>query len=158
MLMFCLYFVFSRSSASSAFSHKQSSVENAIRRLSKLFISPQQRRRGDEWSEKCVDAVLTVLGDHADQYFSIDGLYTHPDYQGRGFASTLVNAITEPADKHDRPTLLVSVYHNFPFYESFGFQRVMDFTLGEDDPDWDAEPILVSVMVRQPQVPSRKDQ
>ncbi|KAI0063143.1 hypothetical protein BV25DRAFT_1915467 [Artomyces pyxidatus] len=123
--------------------------EDVMTKLAVRSMSPQQARRSEELVRKSADAVHAALGNEADQYFYIEGLFTDPEYQGQGFGSALVNAVLDTADKAGRPTYLSAIEQNVPFYASFGFEVAARYTLGEEDPDWDLEPVLLRVMIRQ---------
>ncbi|KAI0065975.1 hypothetical protein BV25DRAFT_1821705 [Artomyces pyxidatus] len=127
---------------------KKPPPRDTLASLAKRFKSPQQLRRGTEWKDKLTAAIQAVIGDEANQYYYIDGLATHPDYQGHGFATTLLNAVLQLADDQGRPTWLGSSnIMNTGFYESFGFVEAARITLG-DDPEWTSEPVIALLMVR----------
>ncbi|KAI0065974.1 hypothetical protein BV25DRAFT_1821701 [Artomyces pyxidatus] len=115
-----------------------------------FFKTPQQCRRWNEFADKHKEAMDAVIGDQKDWYISIDELFTHPTYQGRGYASALVNTVVQMADDLHRPTWLISsTPENAVFYHTFGFDTVLEIELGEGDPDWKSSPLVVPVMVRQ---------
>ncbi|KAI0065976.1 hypothetical protein BV25DRAFT_1622442 [Artomyces pyxidatus] len=135
-------------------------------KLTARLMSPQQSRRNDELEKKYLVALTDALGDKVDQYFSIDGLYTDPEYQGRGYGSALVNAVLDlvswaplclsrscsdvdfrQADKAGRPTYVSAIEKNVPFYESFGFIVAQEVTIG-DDPDSHSEPVVLTMIRR----------
>ncbi|KAI0065978.1 hypothetical protein BV25DRAFT_1622480 [Artomyces pyxidatus] len=123
--------------------------KNPLTRILFLCMTPQQRRRVDEVVKKHEIAIESVIGDRADKLFYVDLLCTHPKYQGQGFASILLNTVLEMADEAGRPTWLSSSnIKNTPFYESFGFKKVAEIVLGDDDPDWKGEPFISLLMMR----------
>ncbi|KAI0048029.1 hypothetical protein FA95DRAFT_1558417 [Auriscalpium vulgare] len=126
-----------------------------IRFLSPLAIltsSPQQRRRIKEVESKLIAAENEHLGDKKDELFLLGLLVTHPAYQGRGYGSALVKALAWMADAAERPTWLISSnVINKEFYESFGYKSVADIVIGDEDPDYDDEPFVISLMIRQPE-------
>lgn len=40
------------------------------------------------------EAMSRTLGDRVDKMWYIEGLYTHPDHQGRGYGGTLLDTVT----------------------------------------------------------------
>ncbi|KAI0048031.1 hypothetical protein FA95DRAFT_1491543, partial [Auriscalpium vulgare] len=109
--------------------------------------SRKQRRRLDELKRKITTAVQENLGDKAHEYFVLDLLVTHPAYQGHGYGSALLKALAWMADAADRQTWLISSNTiNNKFYESFGYRNIADIVLGDEDPDYDDEPFVVSLV------------
>lgn len=53
----------------------------------------------------------------------------------------------DQADKDNRHTwLFSSSVANVPFYRSHGFETVSTFTVGEKNPQWDKDPIVVTMV------------
>ncbi|KAI0065988.1 hypothetical protein BV25DRAFT_1913400 [Artomyces pyxidatus] len=124
-------------------------AKDLLNRILLLFITSQQRRRLQEVTSKHEAALEAVIGDQADKYFHVDVLFTHPKYQGQGFASTLLNTVLQIADEAGRPVWLGSSdVPNTAFYESFGFKKVADIVIGDDDPDQKGEPFITLLMMR----------
>ncbi|KAI0265203.1 hypothetical protein BC834DRAFT_880529 [Gloeopeniophorella convolvens] len=130
-----------------------SPLDRLIRLIEKtevLFQSPEQRRRAKEWVGK-VDAAQTKVlpEDELNKYFLINGLAVHPIFQGSGYGSALVNAVCALADMRAAPTwLLSSNIANTGFYNSVGFQTEVDVVLGDNNPSWHSDPVIVPLMVR----------
>ena len=91
----------------------------------------------------------TLLGTSKSQMRVLASLATHPSYQGRGYASALIDALSERADYEGRSTWLFSSNPaNDAFYESFGFVRLGEAVVGENNPTWKGEPVRMALMVR----------
>ena len=91
----------------------------------------------------------TLLGASKSQMRVLASLATHPSYQGRGYASALIDALCERADYEGRSTWLFSSNPaNDAFYESFGFVRLGEAVVGENNPTWKGEPVRMALMVR----------
>ncbi|EIM88054.1 uncharacterized protein STEHIDRAFT_138518 [Stereum hirsutum FP-91666 SS1] len=122
-------------------------LDQIIRRL----YTPDQIERGNELTEKIARTLNSQLGDNIHHFYSLDGLCTAPEVQGRGYGSALVRAVVSQADKDNRHTwLFSSSVTNVPFYQSHGFEAVSTFTVGEKNPQWDKDPIVVTMMIRPP--------
>ncbi|KAI0066502.1 hypothetical protein BV25DRAFT_1878461 [Artomyces pyxidatus] len=133
-----------------------------------FFMTPQQKRRVNEVDTKHQAAFESVIGDQADKLFYVDLLCTDPSYQGQGLASMLLNTVLQmvraytpadfplrfrpisfprQADEAGRPAWLGSSnIRNTPFYESFGFRKMAEIVIGDDDPDWEREPFIALVV------------
>lgn len=62
----------------------------------------------------------------------------------------------DQADKNNRHTwLFSSSVTNVPFYQSHGFESVSTFTVGEKNPQWDKDPIVVTMVRSSPRHTSR---
>ncbi|KAI0048027.1 hypothetical protein FA95DRAFT_1129694 [Auriscalpium vulgare] len=127
-----------------------SRLESLITRLSRICSTPQQRRRAKEWQGKFTAALEKHVGPHADEFFSVDGLATHPAFQGHGYGSALMNAVSALVDEVGCRTWLGSSNPvNQVFYESFSYVAVAEIVLG-DDPDYTGKPIVALLMIREP--------
>ncbi|KAI0048025.1 hypothetical protein FA95DRAFT_1558413 [Auriscalpium vulgare] len=130
--------------------HTPSLFEILIARISRICNTPQQRRRMKEWHDKYLAAIEKHVGSHANEFFSVDGLATHPAFQGHGYGSALMNAVSALADEAGCRTWLGSSNPvNQVFYESFGYVAVAEIVLG-DDPDYTGKPIVTLLMIREP--------
>jgi len=119
-----------------------------------LNRSPEQRRRYQEFIEKTKalsDAHLP--GDAAKDMVYIDLLATHPDYQGRGNATALLETVLFHADIRGRTVYLFTGNTvNIGFYGLFGFEDVGEALLGIDNPTWNGPPVRVPLMIRKPRL------
>ena len=113
--------------------------------------------------EKSKQAMKEALGSRVDDMVCLHTLYTKPAKQGRGYASALVREVTKivrspytdlcllisvsQADEQQRATFLFSSnIANTGFYNSVGFVEKGRFVLGEDDPTWKEDPVIVLVV------------
>lgn len=98
----------------------------------------------------------------------VETLATHPDYQGRGYATALletvlfsaskdypvsfppttkVNVLQSQADIHGHSVYLhTSNPANIGFYGLFGFEDVGGVLLGSDNPSWKGPPIRFALV------------
>jgi len=113
--------------------------------------SPQQTKRKKEMVEKLEALLKTVFGDRKDEMLCIMYLFTAPKAQGRGYASGLMRSILDIADSQQRGTfLLTGTAANISFYNRHGFETVGNFTLGNTNPDWHEDPVIMTIMARKP--------
>lgn len=113
--------------------------------------SPQQIKRRKEFVEKVEALSKTVLTDGKDEMLLIMYLYTAPEAQGRGYASGLMRSILDIADSQQRGTwLLTGKATNIIFYNHHGFETVGEFSLGNTNPDWHEDPVIITIMARKP--------
>ena len=96
----------------------------------------------------------------------IQALCTHPDMQGRGYASALVEYVLrqvscfvntifveshvcscsyDKGDSEGRDVWLLTT-SAYGFYEHFGFVTVRSGRIGVDNPAWDGEPITLNIV------------
>ncbi|KAF4619343.1 hypothetical protein D9613_005109 [Agrocybe pediades] len=104
-----------------------------------------------EAEEKMNKAAEEVLGDRVKEMVYVGLLATSPKSQGHGYGSALLEEVTRIADYYGQATWLKSSnIRNTDFYNSHGFLTVATATIGDEDPDWQEWPVIVSIMVRQP--------
>ncbi|KZT06784.1 uncharacterized protein LAESUDRAFT_137217 [Laetiporus sulphureus 93-53] len=123
-------------------------------RLLRITYTKQQLARHQEFREKFEPAVEEAIGKRANELFEINGLSTHPEKQGRGYASALVEHVTMLADKYSRGTWLLTNEYTTGFYARLGFATVKSIVLGEHDPTWTEGPVVVCIMLREPEAPA----
>ncbi|CCL98776.1 uncharacterized protein FIBRA_00781 [Fibroporia radiculosa] len=117
-----------------------------------VFYTPEQRKRRLEFVEKYTATTKAAFGDEITQMFALNILATSPKKQGTGYGTLLVKAVTDKADTVGRKTWLGSSdIANRKFYEGCGFVVVGEFTLGEANPTWTAPPVVIQIMLREPQ-------
>lgn len=64
---------------------------------------------------------------------TVSSVYVHPDYQGRGVATQLMDTVENVANAESHPTLSVqSSVTARPFYEKRGFKVVQEGFFGEE--------------------------
>jgi len=112
--------------------------------------TPEQKRRGKEFSEKVHKLVETTLGKREPEMFSVNALATGAEFQRRGYGGALVDYITRKADEQGRSTYLLSSNPiNEPFYNKHGFVEVAAMYVGDDNPSWKQKPVRIPLMVRE---------
>ncbi|KAF9568932.1 hypothetical protein CPC08DRAFT_757143 [Agrocybe pediades] len=110
-----------------------------------------ERKRSREAEEKMNKAAEEVLGDRVKEMVYVGLLATSPKSQGHGYGSALLEEVTRITDYYGQATWLKSSnIRNTDFYNSHGFLTVATATIGDEDPDWQEGPVVVSIMVRQP--------
>ncbi|KAI0811107.1 hypothetical protein BC629DRAFT_1030619 [Irpex lacteus] len=136
----------------------EDALDKLITRLMKLFdskmtpklYSKQQKRRSAEWQLKFRKAIDETVGGRKDPMWFLSELATHPDHQGHGYGSALVKMFTDQADAHGQSSWLMSSnINNTGFYNSLGFMAAADVLLGDNDPDWNAPPVVIKIMIRE---------
>lgn len=121
-------------------------------------------QRHSEFVEKHRRAMKEVLGNCTEEVIRLQILATAPARQGRGYASQLVNIVTgivsrtlrymlqtlmtnAQADSQGRLTTLTSSNSaNTGFYNFLGFVEKGRIVLGENNPSWKKEPIVLLVV------------
>ncbi|KAF5326698.1 hypothetical protein D9619_004498 [Psilocybe cf. subviscida] len=124
----------------------------------------EQLKRMREAQAKIAPAMDSAIPpSEREKMYYIDGIGTDPAYQGHGFGSMLLQAITERADEESRSCWLASSnVANDGFYNSHGFFAAVSFFVGDENPECSKKPVLLQIMVRKPamkadQTPSRVD-
>ncbi|KAH9937501.1 uncharacterized protein B0H18DRAFT_199934 [Fomitopsis serialis] len=129
-------------------------INSIVRRFLKLFTlyqSKEQKKRRTEVHEKLTAAIASALGDRAAELISLDGLCTAPEKQGLGYASVLLDELFTMADAQSRGTWLITTHRTQTFYERFGFKTIASFSVGETNPTWKGDPVIVCLMLREPE-------
>lgn len=104
-------------------------------------------QRQQEFVTKMNDGLKEVLGDDIKSMFVVAGLATDPEYQGRGYASTLVRLASGMAYARGVGTWLISSNTaNRFFYGSLGFVIKKTFYLGNDDPTWTGPAVPLDIV------------
>jgi len=130
----------------------EKALEKFLAALQKVSDTPQRTERRAELNTKIGAVMQAKIGEKAKDMLNVNVLFTSPEAQGRGYASALVRSITSIADAQQRSTWLASSnIANTGFYNSQGFQTVGYISLGEADRDWKEPPIIVNIMVREPE-------
>jgi len=119
-----------------------------------LFRSKEQKKRRVEIHEKLTAAIASALGDRVAELISLDGLSTAPEKQGLGYASVLVDELVAMADAQSRGTWLTTTHQTQTFYAQFGFKTIATFSVGEANPTWREDPVIVCLMQREPETMS----
>ncbi|KAI0335568.1 hypothetical protein GY45DRAFT_811022 [Cubamyces sp. BRFM 1775] len=114
--------------------------------LLEKFNTPELAKRKAEFRGKIKQMVQRAFGDKVDDMYDIQILGTAPEAQNRGYASALVNTLSEMADTAERDVWVVTAAHGF--YARLGFVTVAQDSMGGDNPNWDGKPIEVHVMCR----------
>ncbi|KAI0265854.1 hypothetical protein BC834DRAFT_155727 [Gloeopeniophorella convolvens] len=125
-------------------------VLQLLLRLTDTLLTPQQMARRAEISSKAEKARESVLpGDEHLKYFYIGGIATDPESQGHGYGTALMRAMNAIADEEGKPSYLDSSnVINTGFYNSVGYKTAAEYVLGDDNPDWKKQGIVVRVMIR----------
>jgi len=108
--------------------------------------------------------VSEVLGDRIKDMIYVNLLATQPQSQGHGYGGALLDTVTRlvcylarfksqqltsslQADAQGRAACLASSnILNTQFYNSHGFKTVGEVYLGDDNPEWHQEPIILRLV------------
>ncbi|NLM73363.1 MAG: GNAT family N-acetyltransferase [Clostridiaceae bacterium] len=100
-------------------------IERGIRRRMELGLSRFYVRRAEG---VIVSQAYTTV--ESNNYATIGGVVTRPEYRNKGMASSVVLAITRDILKNNKsPNLLYSNPHAGRLYEKLGFKKVCDFSM-----------------------------
>lgn len=134
-----------------------SKPHDSITTLARLLLktvrckSRYEAERLREYNEKVTEAVKNALGDDVKEMWYIDGLFTAPSNQGRGYGRALLNAvISQVDDTFHAAWLKSSDQANTAFYNSHGFMVVTEVVLGDQNPTWTGPPVVITIMLRPP--------
>jgi len=126
-------------------------VNGLILKYLRSLDSKEQKKRGKEVGEKSAAVVKEAFGDAVADMRVLEGFATAPEKQGRGYGTALAEYVCAISESEGRATwLLSSNVANTPFYEGLGFETVGEFTLGESNPTWKEDPVVIRIMVRTP--------
>ncbi|KAH9899772.1 hypothetical protein C8Q73DRAFT_680984 [Cubamyces lactineus] len=114
--------------------------------LLEKFNTPELTKRKAEFRGKITAMVQKAFGERVADMYDIQILGTAPEAQNRGYASALVNALSEMADAAGRDVWVITGAYGF--YARLGFVTVAEDSVGGDNPNWDGKPIEVHVMCR----------
>jgi len=106
-----------------------------------------------------------AIGDRVKEMIYVSLVATSPASQGRGYGSTLLKEVTtivrsvsfhgiveywsckyQADQKGQAAWLKSSNIRNTAFYNSQGFQTVVTTAVGDDNPDWRQDPVIVSIV------------
>ncbi|KAJ3518078.1 hypothetical protein NLJ89_g94 [Agrocybe chaxingu] len=119
--------------------------------LQRKIVSSEQRKRNQELEDKTKKAIENSLGDRVKDMVTIMILATDPDSRGRGYGGSLLDSVTSLADVMGQTSWLTSSnVANTEFYRIHGFKTIADIVLGDDNPEWHEQPVVVKLMVRAP--------
>ncbi|EMD33672.1 hypothetical protein CERSUDRAFT_98234 [Gelatoporia subvermispora B] len=108
----------------------------------------EQKKRRSEYAAKN-RAALESIGKEVKDMLILASLATAPSKQRRGYGTALVREVTQIADAQGRDTILTSSnIANTAFYESCGFRMVRQYQLGDENPAWRHEPVVLHILVR----------
>ncbi|KAF8969471.1 hypothetical protein BDZ97DRAFT_246528 [Flammula alnicola] len=111
----------------------------------------EQQKRALESNTKTAKVQNEVLGDRVKEMLYVGLVATDPQSQGHGYGGALLDTITSMADALGQASWLhSSSVINDGFYNSHGFETVGKIYLGDDNPEWHQEPVLLQIMVREP--------
>lgn len=118
-----------------------------------LQSTEEQINRQQEHAAKELKAIEKAIGDRKPEMLCLRLIFTNPKKQGRGYGYTLGRIATDRADELSKPIYLMSsnVKANTKFYNSLGFVTTAEIILGDSNPTWDKPPIVIALMVREPQ-------
>ncbi|TFK28898.1 hypothetical protein FA15DRAFT_664997 [Coprinopsis marcescibilis] len=113
--------------------------------------SKQRRKRALNARNRIAKVIQEEIGARQKDMIYVNLVCTAPASQGHGFASALLDTITRMADMLSVACWLESSnVANEGFYNSHGFYTVGEAAIGDDDPTWKGQPVIVQVMVREP--------
>ncbi|GBE83447.1 hypothetical protein SCP_0504960 [Sparassis crispa] len=134
-------------------------VHTLVVRFLMAFDTKIQKERHAEFTRKLTITLKDTIADRIYDMMWLDGESTARDKQGLGYDFMLVGYAAGKADILGRAIWSCSYStRRTELYEKFGFLTVGEFTVGEDNPTWDKPPVLIRVMVRQPQSFSRSNE
>ncbi|KAF8914156.1 hypothetical protein CPB84DRAFT_61817 [Gymnopilus junonius] len=114
-------------------------------------LTEEQKKRRDEIDEKVTNLTKNVLGDRTKEMIYVDLLVTEPRSQRHGYGSALLQTMTSYGDSLVRAVWLQTATHqNVLFYKLFGFEVLGETVLGDDNPEWHQDPVILRLMVREP--------
>ncbi|KIM46361.1 hypothetical protein M413DRAFT_441453 [Hebeloma cylindrosporum] len=91
--------------------------------------------------------ISEILGDRIKDMIYVNLLATQPQSQGHGYGGALLDIVTRLADAQGRAAYLSSSnVLNAGFYNSHGFKTVGEVYLGDDNPEWHQEPIILRLV------------
>jgi len=121
------------------------------------LFSEEQKRRMAEANAKSQLLVERHLGERIKDMIYVQLLATHPSCQGHGYATALMQTVIAIADSQSRALCLhTGTAENVKFYSSFGLVDIGHELLGNDNPSWGGEPMVLSLMVREPKTAGDK--
>ncbi|KZS95002.1 hypothetical protein SISNIDRAFT_453158 [Sistotremastrum niveocremeum HHB9708] len=121
-----------------------------VMRIKRISSSDVAKRRRINYRKQQTAVIEATIGDRTNDMYCIETLATHPDFQGRGYAGTLMKAVAELANSERRSVWLVaSGPQNVPFYTSHGYKTVGQIRLGDDDETWKGGLLVCDVMVKE---------
>ncbi|KAF9472951.1 hypothetical protein BDN70DRAFT_997897 [Pholiota conissans] len=124
-------------------------IMSQILRIFSSGATVEQQKRLEEAKTKMTVLVEETIGDRLSDMVYIDILATEPASQGRGYGGALVEAINDMADLCGKASWLMAITHNVLFYNSHGYQSAGKCYMGEGNPTWTQEPIVVYMMIRE---------
>ncbi|KZT74809.1 hypothetical protein DAEQUDRAFT_719990 [Daedalea quercina L-15889] len=124
-------------------------IINNFLNIYKIFQTKEQGKRRAEFRDKLKATIEKALSDRVPELISLDGLSTAPERQGLGYASILVSELAAMADAQSRGIWLLTNFHTTTFYARFGFKVAGTFLMGEGNPTWDKDPVVVCIMLRE---------
>ncbi|KAL7282490.1 hypothetical protein ACG7TL_003961 [Trametes sanguinea] len=113
-------------------------------RLWQGFDTPELTKRKTETRRKTAVAVEKAFGNKVKDMYSLEILATAPEVRNRGYASALVNTVVKMAAAEGRDVWVVTA-NSCEFYRRLGFVVRTKAVLGEDNPEWHDEPIILHV-------------
>ncbi|KAJ2914548.1 hypothetical protein MD484_g5882, partial [Candolleomyces efflorescens] len=115
--------------------------------------SREARKRDLDSRNKIQKVISETLGERVAEMIHVPLVFTDPSSQGRGYASALLDTVGRMADMLGEACWLGSSnIANEPFYNSNGFYAIGEAIIGGDDPNWHEAPVIVQIMVREPQM------
>ncbi|KAI0352851.1 hypothetical protein OH77DRAFT_1512994 [Trametes cingulata] len=115
--------------------------------LGELSDPPELTKRKKEFMAKVVAMVSNAFGEKVADMYEVQALATAPEAQGRGYATALVNTVTDRGDAEGRDVWLITA-DAYAFYEWLGFSTIRSELVGVDNPTWDGAPITIRLMHR----------
>jgi len=114
--------------------------------------NPLSVERHDNGGKQTELAMQALWGERLSQMFLLDGIFTNPEFQNRGYAGKILDSYILKAEGQKRAmvTFFTGVDQDLHFFTKHGFVVAETIYLGKDDPDWKVEPIPIRLLIREP--------
>ncbi|KAH9921559.1 acyl-CoA N-acyltransferase [Epithele typhae] len=118
------------------------------RPIADALTSKEYKRRANELRDAVTMLQKEAIGDRAEKMFLVAGLATAPEWQGHGYATALLEAVLEMADREGDAVWLATT-DAAGFYERFEFEVVAETWVAKDNPDYHGPPVPIRMMIRE---------
>ncbi|PPQ65957.1 hypothetical protein CVT26_010719 [Gymnopilus dilepis] len=115
--------------------------------ISYALATAEQKKRRTETDEKVQKLTSDVLGDRVKEMIYVSLLATAPNSQGQGYGTALLSTIISYGDTLGQAVYLhTATEKDVLFYSSFGFQVLGHTILGDNNPEYHQDPVIVRLM------------